>query len=437
MHEGQRDKGLVRAVTSWGLAAGIINSVIGAGIFAVPAAVAASVGPYAPLAFLICAVAIAAAAICFAEGGSRIPTSGGVYGYVETAFGPMAAYITGNVLWFGDALGAGAVSFALADVAASLFPASWMAPVHAVVIVAVIGGIALVNVGGAARGARLSEGTIVLKLLPLAIFIVAGAGAIHRANFLHMAAPSSSAFGRAAILALFSFTGMEAPLAASGEVEHPAKAIPRALVMAMLPVVVLYISIQLVAQGILGGALAHSSAPLADAMSAIHPALRLIMLGGAAVSMFGYLASDIFGSPRILFAFAREGLLPRALGRVHPRTHAPHIAILCYSAVSIALAVSGTFAELAVLTTLASAVLYIFGSAAAWRLARRGVEQAGPPLNFRHLTAAMLTAVISMLILIALASRAEILGVLAVIVLSALIYLILSRLRKDSLSAVS
>lgn len=429
VHEGQRDKGLVRAVNSWGLASGIANSVIGAGIFAGPATVAASAGAYAPLAFLICAVAIGAAAICFAEGGSRIPTSGGVYGYVETAFGGMAAYITGTVLWFGDALGAGAVSAALADVVASLFPASWMAPVHAGVIVTVIGFIALVNVGGAARGARLSEGTIILKLAPLAIFVVAGVGAIHRANFLHMPAPSPSGFGRAAILALFSFTGMEAPLAASGEIERPAKTIPRALVMAMLPIVLLYISIQLVAQGILGGTLAHSSTPLADAMSAIHPALRLIMLAAAAVSMFGYLASDIFGSPRILFAFARERLLPRALGRVHPRTHAPYVAILCYSAVSIALGVSGTFAELAVLTTLASAVLYIFGSAAAWRLARRGVAQAGPPLNFPHLTAAMVTAVVSMLILIALASRAEILGVFTVIVLSALIYFVLSRFR--------
>ncbi len=435
MHEGQRDKGLVRAVTSWGLAASIINTVVGAGIFAVPAALAASIGVYAPFAFLICTVGIGAVAICFAEGGSRIPTSGGAYGYIEAAFGPMTGYIAGTLLWFGDALSSGAVAAALADVAVSLLPAAWMAPVHAVVIVGVIGGIAFVNTGGAARGARLVEGTTVLKLIPLAIFVIVGGAAVHRSNFHQMGALSSGGFGRAMILALFAFTGMECPLSASGEVARPARAIPRALAMSILPIALLYVLIQVVAQGILGSSLAHSVTPLADAMAAIHPALRLLMLAGAAVSMFGFLGSDMLGTPRMLFAFAREGLLPGALGRVHPRTHAPHIAIVCYAGICVALSVSGTFAELAVLGTLASAGLYILGCAAAWRLARRGVALAGAPLQFKWLGSAMAIGVISMLLLIALASRAEIVGLLVVMGLSALLYTGLRRLRKPALAA--
>ena len=89
----QRDAGLLRTIGTRGLAANIINSVIGAGIFAVPGALAACIGPYAPLAFLVCGVAIGAVAICFAEGGSRMPTSGGPYGYVEAVFGPLAGFI--------------------------------------------------------------------------------------------------------------------------------------------------------------------------------------------------------------------------------------------------------------------------------------------------------------------------------------------------------
>src|ERR1700678_2753040 len=88
----QRDAGLLRTIGTRGLAANIINSVIGAGIFAVPAALAACIGPYGPLAFLVCGVAIGAVAICFAEGGSRMPTSGGPYGYIDAAFGPLAGY---------------------------------------------------------------------------------------------------------------------------------------------------------------------------------------------------------------------------------------------------------------------------------------------------------------------------------------------------------
>src|SRR5580700_8337910 len=109
MRESERDAGLVRAVSSWGLAASIINTVIGAGIFVVPAALAASVGIYAPFAFLICAAPIGAVAICFAEGGSRIPTSGGAYGYIEAAFGPLVSYVAGTLLWFGNALACGGV----------------------------------------------------------------------------------------------------------------------------------------------------------------------------------------------------------------------------------------------------------------------------------------------------------------------------------------
>jgi APA family basic amino acid/polyamine antiporter len=425
--ENQRDAGLVRAVGPWALAASIINMIVGAGIFAVPGALAASIGPYAPLAFLVCAVAVGAVAICFAEGGSRVPTSGGAYGYIEASFGPLAGYVAGTLLWLGDVLACGGVAAALADAAVSVLPPPFIAPAHAAVIVGVIGGIALVNIGGVARGARFVNAMTLVKLIPLAIFVIAGAGAMHRTNFVQTAALNPEGLGRAVILALFAFVGMETSLCASGEVAQPARTIPRALAVAMLSVTALYIAIQVIAQGILGASLAQSTVPLADAMARISPSLRLLMLAGAAVSMFGWLGSDILGSPRILFAFARDGLLPRALGRVHPRSHAPHVAILTYAGLAIGLALTGTFAELAVLSTLAVAALYIAGCAAAWWLARRGVALAGAPLNFRWLRGAMLTGIAGMLALIALASRAEIMGLVALISISAVIYLLLAR----------
>jgi basic amino acid/polyamine antiporter, APA family len=429
VREHERDTGLVRAVGPWGLAAGIVNIVVGAGIFAVPGALAACIGPYAPLAFLVCAVAVGSVAICFAEGGSRIPTSGGAYGYVDAAFGPLAGYVAGTLLWFGNVLACGGVAAALADVAANALPPRFTAPVHAAVIIGVIGGIALVNIGGVARGARLVGALTVLKLIPLAIFIIAGAGAVHSANFLPTTQPGTAGLDRALILALFALSGMETPLSASGEVAQPSRTIPRALAMAIVSVALLYIAIQVIAQGILGDSLAHSTVPLADAMARVSPALRLLMLVGAALSMFGWIGSDILGSPRMLFAFARDRMLPRVLGRVHDRSHAPHVAILCYAAIAIGLALSGTFAELAVLSTLATAVLYIGGCTAAWRLARRGVALVGEPLNFRWLGVAMAIGVSSMLILIALASREEILGLVAVIGLSAVIYRLLASRR--------
>src|ERR1700733_15528961 len=115
MSEQARDSGLVGAVGTWGLAASTVNIIVGAGSLPVPAELAASTGSYAPLAFVVCAFAIGAVAICFAEGGSRIPTSGGAYGYIEAAFGPLTGFVAGTLLWLGNALGCGGVSAALAD----------------------------------------------------------------------------------------------------------------------------------------------------------------------------------------------------------------------------------------------------------------------------------------------------------------------------------
>src|SRR5208283_5720788 len=106
----------------------------------------------------------------------------------------------------------------------------------------------------------------------------------------------------------------------------------------MVSVTALYVAIQVIAQGILGPSLAPAHAPLAEAMARISPGLGWLMLAGTAASMFGWIGSDILGTPRVLFAFARDGLLPRGLGRVHALSQAPHFAILCYAALTVALA---------------------------------------------------------------------------------------------------
>jgi amino acid transporter len=134
------------------------------------------------------------------------------------------------------------------------------------------------------------------------------------------------------------------------------------------------------------------------------------------------------GTPRVLFAFARDGLLPGALGRLHARSNAPHVSIVCYALIAIGLAISGTFAELAVLATLTEAVLYILVCAAAWQLARRGIANVGQPLKFKWLPAAVLVGSVSMLGAIAAASQEEILGLLALSAVFVAVYWLRTRL---------
>jgi len=427
MGENTRDSGLVRAVGPWVFAASIVNTVVGAGIFAAPAALAATVGPYAPVAFLVCAIAIGAIAICFAEGGSRVPTSGGAYGYIETAFGPLAGYVAGTMLWVSDLLACGGIAAALGDVAASLAAPEWRVAVRSAVVVVAIGGIAAINVRGVRQGARLVAGAALAKLAPLVVFVLVGAFFIDASHFSGATPAADGEIGRALILALFTFTGMETALCASGEVAQPSRTIPRAIGIAMISLALLYICVQIVAQGVLGAGLATSTAPLADAMARVSPVLRVLMLAGAAVSMLGWISGDILATPRMLFAFARDGLMPRVLGRVHAKSHTPHIAIWCYAATATVLALTGTFAELAVAATLLVAVPYAGGCAAAWLLSRRGVALEGKPLGFRWIGVVAAIGIASMVGVVALAARGEIIGLFAVVALAAVLYVVGAR----------
>jgi APA family basic amino acid/polyamine antiporter len=421
----KRDLGLVRALGPWSLAAGIFSMIVGAGVFTTPAALAQALGGWAPLAIMGCALAVGAVAICCAEGGSRIPTSGGLYGYVEAAYGPLAGFVCGMLLLVGDVLACGGVAAALGTAIATLAPAAWVVAARVGTIIAVLGAVAFINLRGVRRGGEFVTVATLVKVLPLLVFVIAGLGAIHATNLM-LAPVGSPTIGHAVLLSLFTFMGMEGALVVSGEVAAPNRTIPRALLLAIGGATVLYIAIQLIAQGILGGALATSPAPLADAMARIGPGLRLILLVGAALSMFGWLGADILASPRILFAIARDGRLPAVLGRLNATTHTPNVAILTYAAAGMLLAITGTFAELAVLSALASTVLYAYVCLAAWRLRQRGTALAGAPLNFRWLKLAAITGIAGMMVMIALASPVEILGLALLVGLSVLLYLVQS-----------
>jgi basic amino acid/polyamine antiporter, APA family len=153
-------------------------------------------------------------------------------------------------------------------------------------------------------------------------------------------------------------------------VREPARTVPRAIAVAMVGVSTLYIALQVSAQGILGNRLARATlSPLADAAGvAFGEWARALLLAGAAVSIFGVLGSLTLSMPRMVFALARDGYLPRLRGAVHPRHRTPQAAILANSALLLVLATSSTFERLAILTNLSALALYFGCSVAAWQL---------------------------------------------------------------------
>src|SRR5438876_9716047 len=206
------DHQLIRGIGIPALTANIISSTIGAGIFVLPAAVAGTLGPAAPLAFICCAIAMVLFVTCFAIAGSRVSLTGGLYAYVEVAFGRYIGFLAG-VLYGLTALGAVAgVVNVLVNSIVIVAPFLGSSIMRIVVMMVVYGTLVAINVRGVRGGAGAVTVVTFAKLLPLVLFISAGIFFIRPANIGWSAWPSSKSLGDAVILLIFAFVGIEVAL---------------------------------------------------------------------------------------------------------------------------------------------------------------------------------------------------------------------------------
>lgn len=374
------DEGLIRAVGVRGLTAGIINYMVGAGIFVVPAVVAGMVGAAAPIIYVVCAVAMALIVMCFAEAGSRVSLSGGTYAYAEVAFGPYIGFMVAMCLWFGaNVLATAAVVNVGVDSLAALAPVFGAPMVRGGVILLTYAALAWINIRGVKIGSGVVQTVTAAKLMPLLILVVVGAFAIKPLNLNWPGFPATTDIARTSMILIFAFMGVESALTPSGEVKNPARTVPRAIAIALIAITLLYIAIQVVTQGILGPELAtNTKAPLAEAMSRVLGASgRLLILIGAAISTFGFVAGDMLASPRGLFALGRDGLLPSTVGKVHERYRTPHVAIVIHAVAAAGLALTGSFAGLVALSVLSTLIVYLICCLATIQLQRKNIQTDG------------------------------------------------------------
>jgi amino acid transporter len=242
------------------LAASIVNVTIGGGIFRLPADMAATLGATAPLAYLLCAIAMGLIVLCMAEAGSRVSITGGPYAYVEVAFGPFVGFLAGFLLWMLLTFAMAAVATVLVASLGALVPALASRGAAAAVLVAIYAVFATINILGVERGARVNSALTVAKILPLLLLIAGGIFAMDPDNFAIGDPPDMPTLARSSILLIFAFAGIEAALVPGGEVKDPVRTVPRAIFIAMAAITVLYAGLQVVAQGVLGPALATSKA---------------------------------------------------------------------------------------------------------------------------------------------------------------------------------
>ncbi len=358
----ERD-GLKREIGVWGLVANSINIVVGAGIFVLPAIVAERLGTASVLAYGLCGVLIVLMMLCFAEIGSRITVTGGAYAYIEVAFGRFPGFLTTNVFIFGAAIMANAaVANALADTLAYFLPVFKIQLIRIALFVAMFGSFAWLNIKGVKQGMFLVKFNTVAKLTPLLFIVLFGWLSFSPSNLSWTSTPSLADLGKVSLILLFAFVGIETGLNVSGEVKNPQKTIPKGIMLSAFSVVLLYTLIQVTAQGVLGDALPDfRDAPLAEVGKAmIGPLGATLVVTGACFSMFGNLSGFALNMPRIMFAAARDEVIPpRILARIHARHATPHVAILSYAALACFFACAGEFEQLAILASASFLLIYL------------------------------------------------------------------------------
>jgi len=356
------DEGLERVIGVSGLALTILNFTIGAGIFVLPAIISIELGAFGIFCYIFCAILLGAIMLCYAEIGSKVTTSGGTYAYVVAAFGEFPGFLINWLYFFGASICSDAALMnIITDSLAVLFPVFLNPWLRAFFFFMLMSFMILLNIRGAKQGITFIKFVTLIKLLPLAAIIVFGFFHIKSTNLHWEHLPSFSAFGNTALVLFFAFTGFDGALTVSGEIKNPKRTVPRGILLAGLLILVFYLLLQTVTQGVLGANMqAVKDAPLAGiAKKMIGPVGATILLLTAAFSCFTYVFGDVLATPRLLFAGAKDGLFPKFLGKVHPKFATPYLAIICYAGLIFIISVSGGFKQLAIFVSASILLVYL------------------------------------------------------------------------------
>jgi APA family basic amino acid/polyamine antiporter len=365
------EKSLKRGIQRWDLVFLIINSVIGAGIFALPAKVFALSGAYSILAFFTCAMVMAVLILVFAEVSSRFEKTGGPYVYVLEAFGPIPAFIIGWLLML-TRLFSYATLINLMVLYLSFFSDIFtLEAVRIGMILAITGLITYFNWIGVKNTAKVSNVLTVAKLFPLIIFIGVGLFFIDFDLFKGSDSPTIKSFSASTLLLIFAFGGFEAGLVNSGEIVNPRKNLPFGLLTAAAVIAGFYILIQVVSIGTLPD-LANSEKPIADAATGFMGWWGGVFITiGAVISIMGTLNVQILSGSRLPFALSLEDQLPRFFSKVHPHFATPVVSIAFFASLVAFVAIVWGFMSSLAVSVISRLILYAMVAASLIKLRKK------------------------------------------------------------------
>jgi basic amino acid/polyamine antiporter, APA family len=404
-----------------------------------PALVGIALGGFGVFGYIFCSIMLAAIMLCYAEIGSKVTTSGGSYAYVEAAFGDFPGFVVNWLYFFGwGILGSAAVMNIIADSLAVMYPGLAKPLLRGLFFLAITGFVILINIRGAKQGIVLVKLITIIKLLPLFGIIIFGFSLIKADNLHWEHAPSLKTFGDTALLLFFAFSGFETSLGLSGEFKNPKRTVPLGIFLGGSMVLLVYMLLQMITQGVLGAEVAnYKAAPLAAvAERIVGPIGTTILLFTAAISCFGSVHADILATPRSLFAAANDGIFPKYLGKLHPRFATPYWAIITYGTLIFIFAISGGFKQLAILASAAILLIYLAVILATIKLRKVKTDAETGSFKIPGGITVPIMGIVSIIWLLSGLSKWEMLSTTIFIAIICVIYVVMKWVRSKNEKAV-
>lgn len=339
-----------------------VNAIIGTGIFLLPGKAAALVGVNSLWAIVFDALLVMSIALCFAEMGGMFNKNGGPYVYAKEAFGNFVGFEVGFMKWAIATIAWSAMAVGFATALGAVWePASTEMGknVIATLIIVVLG---IMNIMGVKISKIINNIVTIGKLLPLIFFILVGIFYVKGVNFAPMESVpdmTQASFGAAALIIFYAFTGFESIAVAAEDMEKPERNVPKAIILVLTLVSIVYILIQAICIGIMGDALVTSKTPVADAAFVfMGPLAKAIVTAGTLISIGGINVASSFLAPRSGVAMADDGLIPKVVSKRNKKD-APYVAIIVTVVFAVVLSWTGSFEKLAAISVVSRFAQYL------------------------------------------------------------------------------
>ncbi|MBT3134713.1 APC family permease [Alteromonas sp. ALT199] len=354
---------LTKGIGGIGAALLVLNGLIGAGIFALPAKMAAALGAFSPYIFLIFGALMLAIVWCFGQLAVRYQETGGPVIYAQKGFGNAAAFQTGFVYYLARATAIAANMHVLLLYAGYMWPELNTGAGKSFAIIGLTTALIVVNIVGLKAAMRSLDTISVLKLVPFVALIVIGYWQVDFSTVSSATTiPAFDTISAGALLTLYAFIGFETVVVTSGETNSPKKTIPRALMLTVSGIAIFYFCVQWLYWHTVGPAKPDSAPLIALANKIFGETGALVMTLTAVVSVAGNLLANVISTSRLTFSMARQSLIPgklgEILGKVHSKFATPSSSILVLGLFAGAMALTGSFVWLAISSVLARLAVY-------------------------------------------------------------------------------